>query len=648
MKENMDFELTFLRSTVMGSCPGGPCDFISNYSSFLLGILIFKGIIFLLSIFPFIVSWKEKVDGKSRIFFAVFACISFYFWLFLLVINSTLCFGFLSHMGPCAKSNESSIQSSPSPILNPELLSTTTIDSKLLSEEQSFLTTMKPASPPLKGIISSTTTTKALTTTTSSTPTTASTTKRVPSTTAKELSYIDATLSLSSPSSSAEQKESQQFKDDLSTSSSGGADAIGPVASPLSANFFVRNISCTSQIPSNQNVAELKRVTFMNGFIIAFLIIVLLANAREALTAKALYHKETLCNKDEVQKFLSSLVSKKPEVGHLINCFHTAKTTGKSLRKVITFSAIENFNFHSWRDFSDVRLIDPSAQYPVIEIDILLNFFPGDHFTAEKYKSFVSSLTKTHSSKDSKITIDDYFHIEDQREWSFFIGNPEFINPWWDRMPFKGILSCGLLFGWPLRAKYGGRMAKHRIEVKKAVFCEDAIEEIENEDEEQTMGSSCNTSPPSDREKPIEEPPLNHHCSSKSEGRPLPKKKKKDMNSSIPSTGTPEEDQQLHHSPIVIEETSHNHPLSPPSVANKIPSGGVSVFPPASSVHTNCLRGQPHRPMPITSPRTHIRESNNDIVTAVTHHDINGVNSTVTLKDIDVKMASITGYETYV
>ncbi|CAB4058699.1 unnamed protein product [Lepeophtheirus salmonis] len=611
----MDFELTFLRSTVMGSCPGGPCDFISNYSSFLLGLLIFKGIIFLLSIFPFIVSWKEKVDGKSRIFFAVLACISFYFWLFLLVINSTLCFGFLSHMGPCAKSNESSIQSSPSPILNPELLSTTTIDSKLLSEGQSFLTTMKPASPPLKGIISSTTTTKALTTTTSSTPTTASTTKRVPSTTAKELSYIDATLSLSSPSSSAEQKESQQFKDDLSTSSSGGADAIGPVASPLSANFFVRNISCTSQIPSNQNVAELKRVTFMNGFIIAFLIIVLLANAREALTAKALYHKETLCNKDEVQKFLSSLVSKKPEVGHLINCFHTAK---------------------------------PPLNIPSLRLISFSTSSQGITSLQRNINPFVSSLTKTHSSKDSKITIDDYFHIEDQREWSFFIGNPEFINPWWDRMPFKGILSCGLLFGWPLRAKYGGRMAKHRIEVKKAVFCEDAIEEIENEDEEQTMGSSCNTSPPSDREKPIEEPPLNHHCSSKSEGRPLPKKKKKDMNSSIPSTGTPEEDQQLHHSPIVIEETSHNHPLSPPSVANKIPSGGVSVFPPASSVHTNCLRGQPHRPMPITSPRTHIRESNNDIVTAVTHHDINGVNSTVTLKDIDVKMASITGYETYV
>ena len=26
--------------------------------------------------------------------------------------------------------------------------------------------------------------------------------------------------------------------------------------------------------------------------------------------------------------------------------------------------------------------------------------------------------------------------------------------------------------GWPFRLSYGGRVAKHRIEVKKAVFCE--------------------------------------------------------------------------------------------------------------------------------------------------------------------------------
>ena len=53
----------------------------------------------------------------------------------------------------------------------------------------------------------------------------------------------------------------------------------------------------------------------------------------------------------------------------------------------------------------------------------MLNFFPGDHFTAEKYKAFVLALTKAHSEKDAKIAIDDYFHIEDHREWTFFIGN---------------------------------------------------------------------------------------------------------------------------------------------------------------------------------------------------------------------------------
>lgn len=99
------------------------------------------------------------------------------------------------------------------------------------------------------------------------------------------------------------------------------------------------------------------------------------------MTAKALYHKETLCKREEVQRFLSSLVLKPPEVGHLINCFHMAKTnsdtrnkkaniaaTAANLskragdakdagppRKVVTFSAIENFTYQTWRDFSDHR-----------------------------------------------------------------------------------------------------------------------------------------------------------------------------------------------------------------------------------------------------------------------------------------------------
>ena len=52
----------------------------------------------------------------------------------------------------------------------------------------------------------------------------------------------------------------------------------------------------------------------------------------------------------------------------------------------------------------------------------------------------------------------------------------------------------------------------------------------------------------------------------------------------------------------------------------------------------------------MASPRTHLRETTKDIMTAVTHHDINGMNavSTVALKDIDVQMSSLSGYETYV
>ena len=42
--------------------------------------------------------------------------------------------------------------------------------------------------------------------------------------------------------------------------------------------------------------------------------------------------------------------------------------------------------------------------------------------------------------------------------------------------------------------------------------------------------------------------------------------------------------------------------------------------------------------------------SRQDVVTAVTHHDINGMTavSTVALKDVEVQMTSLSGYETYV
>lgn len=58
---------------------------------------------------------------------------------------------------------------------------------------------------------------------------------------------------------------------------------------------------------------------------------------------------------------------------------------------------------------------------------------------------------------------DDYFHIEDHREWTFFIGNPNYISPWWDKGFPKFFFSCFLLFGWPMRLMFDGQIAKHQV-----------------------------------------------------------------------------------------------------------------------------------------------------------------------------------------
>lgn len=36
--------------------------------------------------------------------------------------------------------------------------------------------------------------------------------------------------------------------------------------------------------------------------------------------------------------------------------------------RVVTYSTVENFEFQTWKDFSDLRLIEPSRDYPVIEV----------------------------------------------------------------------------------------------------------------------------------------------------------------------------------------------------------------------------------------------------------------------------------------
>ena len=94
-----------LHSNIMGSCPGGFCEYLLQFSEVLVVLLLADGFIFLVTLIPPLFSWKnKKPDSKSRIFFAVFACLTFYFWLSILAINSLYCFGFLSHAGPCNSS----------------------------------------------------------------------------------------------------------------------------------------------------------------------------------------------------------------------------------------------------------------------------------------------------------------------------------------------------------------------------------------------------------------------------------------------------------------------------------------------------------------------------------------------------------------
>ena len=94
-----------LQSNIMGNCPGGFCEYLLQFSEVLVVLLLADGFIFLVTLIPPLFSWKnKKPDSKSRIFFAVFACLTFYFWLSILAINSLYCFGFLAFAGPCNNS----------------------------------------------------------------------------------------------------------------------------------------------------------------------------------------------------------------------------------------------------------------------------------------------------------------------------------------------------------------------------------------------------------------------------------------------------------------------------------------------------------------------------------------------------------------
>jgi hypothetical protein len=556
-----------LRRNLVGGCPGGWCDYLVQFSEVLVVLLLVDAFIFLVTLIPPLFSWKtKKPDSRRRIFFAAFACLTFYFWLIILAIHSLYCFGFLAHAGPCNSSSS----------------------------------TTSPTSSPAGGAL---------------------------------LAPVDPLQ---------------------------GQPTLLPGVAKLNAT----GVAVASEQCVTITETSLKNITLVNFLIILILIIVVAANINEALHAKALYYQETLCRKEDIQKFLSTLVTKKPEVGHLVKCFHVSKSADaktNSGHKVVTYSTVDNFEYQTWKDFSDLRLIDPSRKYPVIEVEIVLNFFPGDHSTADKYKRFVQKLTKEHTGKDAKISIDDYFHIEDQKEWTFYIGSRKYIVPWWEKDPARIFLSCVLLFGWPFRLSYGGRVAKHRIEVKKAVFCESTSQD-EGVSLTATPGSSMDGASRTGQqevEKRAETPVAPVAAT--------PQSTRKDETVVDVQVGTPPppptnpsiekqyQQQQQHGGYPQQQHGGGGHvgpaaPVSPDRSTPLLRQAGLS----AREVSQGVMPPMPPighgRAAPMASPRTHLRETTKDIVTAVTHHDINGLNavSTVALKDIDVQMSALSGYETYV
>ena len=429
-------------------------------------------------------------------------------------------------------------------------------------------------------------------------------------------------------------------------------------------------------------------------------------------------------------------------------------------------------------------------------------------------------MTKEHSGKDQRITIDDYFHIEDHREWVFFVGKEEYITPWWAKDPARFILGCIFLFNWPFRMSYKGRIAKHNVEVKKAVFVEntsqdegvslsatpgssnaeqqvvndnpassnnpsggiggkEAVKEavecnssdkgatpIEEKNDNEIDSSLSNNKPSSAQKIPLHGAPNNnipqsnhrqrmsneisedqmassHNSTSGVSNNPgnvlkqnehlvdavishpphtdinpsAPFMQHQEGNQPYPSHETvlpPKDIQQRHqgvneaqgghtgghqpqpqHQQQFYQHQQHQHTAHSyskqqttlgPSIHNlqSLAGGGGSsegshhqstsinnnaatnldnyrsIQPPHHSILAqthplaHVLPGSPPMPpqrsVPLRSPRTNLRETTKDIVTAVTHQDINGVSAvnTVALKDMDVQLSALSGYETYV
>lgn len=61
-------EMSLFKTTVLGTCPGGFCELIKDFSEVLVVILCIDGFIFFVTLVPPLFNWeKKKPDGRKRI-----------------------------------------------------------------------------------------------------------------------------------------------------------------------------------------------------------------------------------------------------------------------------------------------------------------------------------------------------------------------------------------------------------------------------------------------------------------------------------------------------------------------------------------------------------------------------------------------------
>ena len=131
-KGNNSHTMVVLKSAVTGHCPGGFCNYIKDNSEFVIVLLCVEAFIFLVTLIPPLFNWsRKKPDGRKRIYFGALACITFYFWLIFLAVNTLYCFGFVVQSGPCLNSTSSVVvvNKTPAQLDQPKSTSQTTSQS---------------------------------------------------------------------------------------------------------------------------------------------------------------------------------------------------------------------------------------------------------------------------------------------------------------------------------------------------------------------------------------------------------------------------------------------------------------------------------------------------------------------------------------